>query len=47
MGRTPLRFQALTGLEPAWRKPMSWIEIAIMVLVIFGIVYIIRELRQP
>lgn len=46
MGRTPLRFQDLTGLEPAWRKPMSWLEIAILVLVVFAFIYIIRELKQ-
>jgi hypothetical protein len=46
MGRTPLRFEALTGLEPAWRKPMSWLEIAILVLVVFAFIYIIRELKQ-
>ena len=46
MGRTPLRFQTLTGLEPAWRRPMSWPEIAIAVLILIGVVYLIWELRK-
>jgi hypothetical protein len=46
MGRSPLRFETLSGLEPAWKRPMSWIEIAILALVVFGIIYIVRELRR-
>jgi hypothetical protein len=44
--RSPLRFDNLTGLEPHWRRPMSWPEIAILVLILIGIVYLIWELRK-
>jgi hypothetical protein len=36
----------LKGLEPAWRQPWSWYEIAIVVLVLLGIVYLWLELRK-
>jgi hypothetical protein len=46
MGRTPLRFQDLKGLEPMWKREMTWPEIAILAVIVVGIVYLIYELKQ-
>lgn len=46
MGRSPLRFEALTGLEPAWRRAWTVPEILIALVVLVGIGYLIYELKQ-
>jgi len=46
MGRTPLRFQDLKGLEPMWKREMTWPEILILAVIVVGIVYLIYELKQ-
>ena len=46
MGRTPLRFQDLKGLEPMWKREMTWPEIAILAVIVVGVIYLIVELRK-
>jgi hypothetical protein len=46
MGRTPLRFQDLKGLEPMWKRELTWPEILILAVIVVGIVYLIYELKQ-
>ena len=44
--RTPIRFETLTGLEPAWKRPMSMGEIIVLLLILVGVVFLIWELRK-
>jgi len=46
MGRAPLRFQDLKGLEPMWKREMTWPEILILMAVLVGIIYLVVELRK-
>jgi hypothetical protein len=46
MGRSPLRFENLKGLEPAWARAWTLPEILIALVVLFGIGYLIYELKQ-
>jgi len=44
--RTPLRFDNLKGLEPMWKRELTWPEILILCVILVGIVYLIVELRK-
>lgn len=44
--RSPIRFENLKGLEPMWKREMTWPEIFILALILVGIIYLIVELRK-